>query len=87
MDDEAALVHLAQMASAAVERARFYHERGESKAPDPGLRLALVGTPPVRQGVQQDLDRRLAVRPVELLAYLAKVVTGRRGLAGRGAEL
>lgn len=27
-DDEAALVHLAQMASAAVERARLYHERG-----------------------------------------------------------
>ena len=28
VDDEAALVHLAQMASAAVERARLYHERG-----------------------------------------------------------
>ena len=27
-DDESALVHLAQMASAAVERARLYHERG-----------------------------------------------------------
>jgi Phosphoserine phosphatase RsbU, N-terminal domain/GAF domain len=28
VDDEAALVHLAQMTSAAVERARLYHERG-----------------------------------------------------------
>jgi GAF domain-containing protein len=27
VDDESALVHLAQMASAAVERARLYHER------------------------------------------------------------
>jgi GAF domain-containing protein len=27
VDDEAALVHLAQMTSAAVERARLYHER------------------------------------------------------------
>lgn len=27
-DDEAVLVHLAQMASAAVERTRLYHERG-----------------------------------------------------------
>ena len=27
-DDESALVHLAQMASAAIERARLYHERG-----------------------------------------------------------
>jgi hypothetical protein len=31
-EDEAALVHLAQMASAAVERARLYHERGERRA-------------------------------------------------------
>ena len=31
-DDEAALVHLAQMASAAVERARLYQERGRRRA-------------------------------------------------------
>jgi hypothetical protein len=30
-DDEAALVHLAQMASAAVERARLYQQRGERR--------------------------------------------------------
>jgi hypothetical protein len=31
-EDEAALVHLAQMASAAVERARLYQERGQRRA-------------------------------------------------------
>jgi hypothetical protein len=32
-DDEAALVHLAQMASAAVERARLYQEQGRPRSP------------------------------------------------------
>ena len=46
-----------------------------------------MGAAPVRQAVEQDLDRRLAVRPVELLAYLANVVGGRRGLAAAEPSL
>ena len=51
------------------------------------LSLAPVRAAPVRQRVEQDLDRRLAIRLLELLAHLADVVGGGGGLLRRRPEL
>ena len=51
-------------------------DRESHRRCSPRLRLASVGTSPVRQPVEQDLDGRPAVRLLELLAHLVEVLRG-----------